>query len=345
MAMQTLINFSAYSLDTVRFENDWQAIAAYAHSLEAIDGLELLIGYDPLPPIPAGLVRAVHLPFWVTWLEVWRLGKTAAERYFPGVNEESLKFYCGGQDQEEIIATLRHFLLTAASLEPAYAVFHVSHVEPADAFTRQYLYTDLEVVEAAAELLSDVAATFPGGEPPVRLFLENLWWPGLTFTTDQAVERLVERLTFDNWAFVLDTGHLMNTNPDLLTEDQGIDYVLSVIERLAPPIKKRIEGVHLNCSLSGPYQRDQIRDGLPVGFADLPFDEQRNLARAHALQIDQHRPFTRPRCREIIEALLPQFLTHEFLSSTQDEYDQKLSIQQAALAGNIENLLPRNSRC
>ncbi|MCB0174136.1 MAG: TIM barrel protein [Anaerolineae bacterium] len=333
--MQELANFSVYSIDTERFGHDWPAIAAYTHNLTAIAGLELLIGYEPLPVIPAGLVRAVHLPFWITWLEVWQRGQVAAERYFPGIEPEALKYYCGGPDRGEIVNTLRQLLVAAASLNPAYAVFHVSHVEPADAFTRRYAYTDLDIVEATVELLNAVAATFPNGEPPVRLFLENLWWPGLTFLSNAPALRLIDGLEFDNWAFVLDTGHLMNTNPEVMTEEQGIDYVLDVIERLAPAVRKRIEGLHFHCSLSGRYQQQCIKAGLPDNFHRLSLDEQLYQSRTNAMHIDQHRPFTRPRCRDIVDAVQPCFLTHEFLSSTQAEYDQKLAVQQAALAGII----------
>lgn len=31
---------------------------------------------------------------------------------------------------------------------------------------------------------------------------------------------------------MLDTGHLMNTNPDLVTEEDGARYVCSVVNRL-----------------------------------------------------------------------------------------------------------------
>jgi hypothetical protein len=333
--MQELINFSTYSLDTDRFNNDWAAITAYVRNLNGIAGLELLIGYEPLPAIPAGLVRAVHLPFWITWLEVWRSGEAGVARYFPDVSPEWLPYYCGGPTPADMVAVLRQLLLNAASLNPAYAVFHVSHVEPADVFTRRFAYSDAEVIDATADLLNTVAATFPAGEPPVRLFLENLWWPGLTFTSAQPAQRLAERLAFDNWAFVLDTGHLMNTNPALTSEAEAIAYVVGAIKQLPLAIRARIEGLHFNCSLSGPYQQVQIKAGLPPNFAQLPPEEQRSRAINVALQTDQHRPFTQSRCRNIIDAVQPRFLTHEFLSDTQAEYNHKLAVQLAALGHSL----------
>ncbi len=330
MSFTELINFSAYPIDTDRFDNDWQAIAAYTRA-HGVDGLELLIGYDPLPRTPPGLVRGVHLPFWITWLDVWRDVPGALGRYFPDLDPAWLQFYCGGRTSTEIIETMGQTLRHAAALDPAYAVFHVSHVEPAHAFTRAYPYTSREVIAATVDLLNTVAATFAGGEPPVRLFLENLWWPGLTFTNIDETTYFFEALAFDNWAFVLDTGHLMNTCATLTEEEAAIDYVLERISQLPANVVERIEGIHLNLSISGDYQQRTLPLGLPPGFARMTMPEQLTLSRSNALHIDQHRPFSHPRCREIIEAVRPRFVTHEFLSETQAEFDQKLRVQRAAL--------------
>ena len=331
--MKQLINFSIYAEDTTRFNHDWAAIATYTNGLDGIAGLELLIGYESPPVVPGGLVLGVHLPYWITWLNVWRNGPVGAARYFPDVPAGDLLFYCGGQSAAAMITVQRRLWQNAAALNPAYAVLHVSHVEVAHAFTRKYTYSNLEVIDAVAALLNESAATFPNGEPPVRLYLENLWWPGLTFTESEQAERLTKRLNFKNWAFVLDTGHLMNTNVHLASEDEATDYVLETISRLTPDSKKRIEGLHLNYSLSGSYQQRQIAAGLPPGFQQLSCGEQWSLGHTNASQIDQHRPFTSPRCAEIIQAVQPRFVTHEFLSATQAEYDQKLRTQQLALNG------------
>ena len=329
--VQELINFSVYSEDTVRFNHDWQAVAAYTRGLPKIAGVELLLGYEPPPLVPEGLVKAVHLPFWVTWLDVWHDKPDALARYFPDVEAEHLIYYCGGSDPAALINTQRHLWLNAATLQPDYAVLHVSHVEVAHAFTRQYTYSNVDIIDAMADLLNATAATFDQGEPPVRLYLENLWWPGLTFTDGEAARRLAARLNFENWAFVLDTGHLMNNNPNLTSESQAIDYVLATVNRLPSTVRNRIEGLHLHFSLSGIYQKEKLQTGLPAGFEQLSVHEQRNLARLNAYQIDQHRPFTDPRCVDIVEALPLRYLTHEFLSATQTEYEAKLATQQTAL--------------
>jgi hypothetical protein len=330
--MQELINFSVYSSDTERFSNDWQAIAAYTQQLDGITGMELLISYDPLPDVPPGLVRGVHLPYWVTWLDVWREGEAGVARYFPDIAPDQLYWYCGGSNAQAMVATLRQLLVNAAVVQPAYAVFHVSHAEVLHSFTYNYPYSACEVVLATAELLNAVAATFPQGEPPVRLLLENLWLPGLTFTDNAIAETLAQNLNFENWGFMFDTGHLMNINHTLRSEAEGIAFVLQTIDQLSSTIRARIEGLHFHYSISGEFQQQIIAAGLP-NTDTLSLGELRALAQQNVFSFDQHRPFTLPACLAIVETIQPQYLVHEFLSSTQTEYDQKLTIQRAALKG------------
>lgn len=322
---QELINFSTHPGDMERFNHDWAAVAAYVHT-QGIDGIELLIGYEAPPEAPPGLIRAVHLPFWLTWIDVWR-----GSARLPAAPPEWIYWTYGGRSVAELVANQRQVWQQAAHLNPAYMVFHVSHIEPAHAFTRQYPYTAAEVCDATADLLNAVAATFPHGEPPARIALENLWWPGLTFTDSAVAERLAARLQFTNWAFVLDTGHLMNTCPALRDEEQAIAYILATIERLSPSIRARIECVHLNLSLSGAYQQAALQQGLPDGFERMDYGAQYHCARLHVAQIDQHAAFTSSRCGDILAALNPRFVTHEFLSRDQAEFDRKLTTQRTAL--------------
>lgn len=335
--MHELINFSLHPGDIGRFNNDWSAVAAYVQA-QGVAGLELLIGDTPPPAaaIPPGLVVGVHLPYWISWLLAW-------QGHAPTLADDEAwlaeRLY-GGQSAADLVAGLRQHWLHAALLCPAYMVFHVCHVEMAHAFTRAYPYTAAEVCAAAADLLNATAATFPGGEPPVRVLLENLWWPGLTFTDPDAVVALAARLAFTNWAFVLDTGHLMSTNTALTTEVQGVDYVLAIIAQLPAELRTRIAGIHLHACLSGAYQQQALQRGLPDGFAQLSSVAQYALAREHVAQIDRHQPFTSPRCAEIIAAVQPQFVTHEFIGTHNDTFGTKLSTQRAALHSRKEHIIP-----
>ncbi|MCG8351348.1 MAG: hypothetical protein MI924_26565 [Chloroflexales bacterium] len=167
--MQQLINFSIYPLHTRLFDNDWQAVAAFAKGC-GLDGIELLIGDQPPPDLPTGLVRGVHLPYWIRWLDIWRDGAAAT------ISADERHFLAGAARDATHMVELQHTIWQrAAALRPHYAVFHVSHVTMEHAFTGAFTYSSAEVIAASADLLNAVAATFPNGEPPVRLWLENLF--------------------------------------------------------------------------------------------------------------------------------------------------------------------------
>lgn len=325
--MQQLCNFSVYSTHIGMFQGDWKAVSALVERL-GFDGIELLIDDQRLPDLPAGLVRGVHLPYWIRWLDIWRDGVSAA------VPADERQFLSDGARNANDMILLQHAIWNrAAALQPQYAVFHVSHVTMEHAYTRAFDYSSADVIDASANLLNAVAATFPGGEPPVRLWFENLWWPGLTFTDPTLADQFVERLRFRNWGFVLDTGHLINTDPSVASEDAAIDLILERLSQLSPQVRERIEGIHLNLSLSGDYQRTSIAAGVPAGFATLPFEDQFTAARDHVALVDQHRPFTSPRCREIVAAVHPQVVTHELLMRNTVEMQQNLAVQHQALNG------------
>jgi hypothetical protein len=55
--------------------------------------------------------------------------------------------------------------------------------------------------------------------------------------------------------------------------------------------------------------------------------------------IDPHLPFTSDRCREIIDFVSPDFLTHEFISLDLAELDYKIKTQRQALHNKKNNNL------
>jgi hypothetical protein len=327
MSYQNLIDFSVHPSDVNRFENKWEGLSNYIEE-QKIDGVELLIGYDkPSDEIPAELVKSVHLPFWVTWLDVWRKGEEAARYYFPNMENGHLKFCCGGTNAKEMVATQKMLWESASALKPAHAVLHAAHVELEHAFSRDFTYKNTEVLDAFAELLNRTAGEFSDGEPPVKIAIENLWWPGLDFLFPAQTDDFASKLEFSNWNLLLDTGHLMNTNPGLRCEDEAIDFDLDRVSRLSKDIQTKIQSLHLNCSLSGEYQLKQLQNGFPEKWNELNFSEKYSTARKHVLQIDQHLPFQTERVKEIIHEVKPEIVIHEFITRSMDEFTEKLNIQ------------------
>ncbi len=331
MNYQNLIDFSIYPPDLNRFENAWKGLEEYVERKE-LDGVELLIGYDrPSNDIPKEIVKSVHLPFWVTWLDVWRKGEDGAKAYFPKISTEDLKYRCGGSNKIDMIASQKQLWEYAALLNPQHAVLHAAHVELEHAFTRDFTYKSAEVLASFADMLNKTAQEFSDGEPPVTLAIENLWWPGLDFLFPAEVDDFAARLEFSNWNFLLDTGHLMNTNIALRCEDEAIDFVLDRVSRLSKDVQEKIKSLHLNCSLSGEYQLKQVQEGLPFNWSELNFSDKYSSARNHVLQIDQHLPFQSSRVKEILAELNPEIVIHEFITKSMDEFSEKLATQMNAL--------------
>ena len=121
--------------------------------------------------------------------------------------------------------------------------------------------------------------------------------------TDPALtEKFLTSLNFNNVGLMLDTGHLMNTNPDLQTEKEGVAYICKILKDLGE-LRNYVKGVHLSCSLSGDYQRK-----VPTLVPTL-----KNDARLlnHVCNIDQHRTFREPWIAEIFDLIEPEYVVHE----------------------------------
>ncbi len=324
--MKELMNLSLYENDMKMFDHDWGKIRNFLvrHDL---DGIELFVDSSPLPDVPVDLIVGVHLPYWMGRHRAWAEPSAFSQE----MEEFEMVYVFGGSNREEVVDNFRQSLENAALLDASYAVFHVSYAELEQVFTRCFNCTDYDVLETTAEFLNEAVSIYPNGEPPVRLFFENLWWPGLTFLKPMNVEYFASLLDFDNWAFVLDTGHLMNATMKCEDEESSIGVVLDLLSTHSEDFIKRIEGMHFHCSLSGEYMCSSIGKELPAGFDDMPFHERLLSAMEILEQMDHHMPFTSERCSQIVDFVSPDFLTHEFVSNDLRSLDEKLSAQKRAL--------------
>jgi hypothetical protein len=326
--MEELVNFSVYHHDTDRFDGDWRALERFIASF-GLDGVELLIGFDTVPEIPHGLVRGVHLPSFMGWLRVWegsiRFPETAGDR--------EIGMLYGARTAPELQERVRTALEHAALLSPEYAVFHACYIEPAQVYAAAPHCDDAHVLEVLADFLNRICAEFPGGEPPVRILFENLWWQGLTFLDGSVAEGFSERLAFDNWGFMFDTGHVLAALRSCATEDEAVDALLSVIAALPDAVADHIEGVHLHCSLHPEECCAALGVSMPGGFEERSLLDQYREVMGLIAAMDQHQPFSTPRCAEVVEALDPEFCTHEFVTRSLEEFRAAIARQHAAING------------
>ena len=265
-----------------------------------LDGLEIIF-CEPWNQalFPKEQIQGAHLIFWNDWIDFWQ--ENTPELLTRHKNIQAIKNYYGATKPTEWIEIFKNNIRLSCSAGAKYLVFHVSQARSEETFNWNFHYSDEEVIDATIELVNEFSSEIP---PDTFLLFENLWWPGLTLQDSKLAEKLLTHTNHRKTGFMVDTGHLMNCNPHLQTEDEGIDFILETLGQLGS-LKEKIYGLHLHQSLSGTYQKSSIKQVKNPSFSEIF---------SHVSQIDQHRPFTSSRVSEIIEKIQPQFLVHEFIT-------------------------------
>ena len=301
-----------------------------AEGLEAMvkatgcDGIEWVWGGEPVTrPMPKNIVNGYHLTFFNDWLDYY-LGNTEAVEERFGHNGKWKEFY-RGEGADDLVKRYRFDLEQAIALQAPYTVFHASDVSIEETYTYQWNHTDREVIDAVVEVINRVYGKEDLGP---TLLLENLWWPGFRFTDPELTRELLERIEYPNKGIILDTGHLMNNNWDLKTQEEAVEYVLKMY-RDHGDLGKYVRAFHLHQSLSGEFAR-ATAGKLPE---DLPKDyvEKFCFSYDYIQKIDTHQPFTTPAVRKLVEEIRPEWLIHELAAKTGEEMVERIRMQRKAL--------------
>ena len=312
--MIKLCNLSNLDSDLARINHDSLELENFlkAHSL---DGLELLLyGNWQEEIIPRSLIKGVHLLYWPVWLDFWHLEKERLLEYF-GTWEEVCSCY-GGSEPEVLLDNYRQQFAAAEAMEAEYMVFHVSDADLRVILGEKSSYSDEEIVDYSIEFLNLV---LPKNSHKVKLLMENLWLGGLSFLKPHLADKLLSKINYPNLGFMLDTGHLMNTNPRLRTEKEAIDYIIEVINKLGDN-KAYIQGMHLQKSLSGAF-REKMQSKIMSKEEEM----------AYLFQIDQHRPFATDEVMRLIEFMEPKHITYEFITESKEQWSAYIKQQNRAL--------------
>lgn len=324
--MEKLVNLSSFEYDTGRFNYNRDNLISFLERYD-LDGIELL---NPLTMdkniIPEEIVKGIHLRYYPAWIDFWKENRSELIRQFGSF--ENVVSYYGGRKREDIVDYLRKEILCADEMGAEYAVFHISHAQMEHVFNYKFTYSDREVIDASAEFVNGI---FKGLDTKIKLLFENLWWPGLTLLDREMAYRLLERVEYKNKGFMLDTGHLMNTNIKLENEKQAIDYVLETVDNLGE-LGKLIKGLHLNLSISGRYVTDNVinKEYHPQ---ELTISKMNENIYGHISSIDMHSPFTGNDVRKIIERIEPDYLVYEFVTNSLDELERNIMVQDRAVFG------------
>lgn len=312
-----LVNLSNYTSDTEMIHKSPECLEAFLN-YHHLDGLEMMF----CAPWDRQIhrrewIQGVHLRFWPNWLDFWQGNEKALLHEFG--SEAAIAAYYGGATREAWLEVYRDNIRTSVQAGAKYLVYHVSHARLSELYNWKFSATDKDVIEATIDVVNELTDLIPDD---VALLFENLWWPGLTLADSKLTAQLLDSVQHANVGLMLDTGHLMNTNAALRTQEEGVAFILQVLARLGS-YKSYVKGLHLHYSLSGEYISKTRNTECP----DLAIDQLMK----HVMKIDQHLPFSTPEVQRIIKEVQPDYLVHEFLNTSMDGWVQKLLCQQQAL--------------
>lgn len=266
------------------------------------------------------MIHGFHLWFWPNWLDFWLGDEEALLREYG--SQKNIELYFGTSRQDWLAKWQSNFR-QAAECGAEYAVFHVTQARNSELRCRSFAHSSLQVIEAVLEFINQLAELLP---QEMLLLYENLWWQGLTLLEPDLARQLLQS-THHRCGIMLDTGHLMNTNPELHNEHEAVEYVLKVVDGLGD-LSDKIYGIHLHQSLSGQFvQAEQRRHPVPEYGAAA--QELMN----YVLKVDQHQPFATTEVRRIVEVIRPHWLVHEFVPADFADWEAKLTKQQKSLWG------------
>lgn len=315
--MLQLVNLSNYCSDVELIHNNADVLQAFLH-YHHLDGVEMMFCAPWDRKVhKKEWIHGVHLRFWPSWLDFWRGNQSELLKQFG--SEAGIKACYGGLTREEWLETYRENIRMAQAAGAKYMVFHVCHARMSELFDWEFSAASQEVIEGVIDVVNALSEEISAD---TELLFENLWWPGLTLLDKDLTARLLDGTKHRNVGLMLDTGHLMNTNPELKTEAEGIAYILDTIKNLGP-YRRYIKGIHLQRSLSGEY----VKSAKNINAEQASMTDIMN----HVMKIDEHLPFSAPEVRQLVDYVNPKYLIHEFINQTMDDWSRKIIIQQQAL--------------
>jgi hypothetical protein len=305
------------SVSFYRMDDDKEDdVIAWAKGL-GLDGVEnLTYGYTPSKTPFTRATVGCHLHFWPTWMDFYTGNTEALHKEFPA--DDDVKRVFGALTPSGWIEKIKENIKTALAEQPAYLVWHVADCATEEIWTKQFRYSSKEILKAAAGVFHQVESVIPDN---VYCLFENIFWPGLTMLHPEEVSYFLKELHSDHVGIMLDTGHLMNLNPNLTSEEEGADFVCETVKNLGED-RHWIKGIHLSCSLSGAFQKTASHVPPKKITPDVIYTRIRS--------IDQHRPFHSTAAKRIIETVQPLFVTHELFGNDMKDTGRLVKIQQHA---------------
>lgn len=274
------------------------------------DGVELIKFSENSNLEIKDYIKGYHLRFFPMWIDLYLDRKDILREEIDSL--EKYMYLCGGETKDEMLRFYENELELAHKLEVEYVVLHVCNIRLSETYTYNFEYTDEEILYYVSEIINRIMKS----KYKFKLLLENLWWPGLKLTSKGEIEFLLKNIEYKNLGFMLDTGHILNTNLKLQNSDEAILYIKNTIENLGD-YKKYINGMHLNYSLSGEYVKNVLEN-----------KNEKEPIYKHIGKIDYHDPFEHKEIKEVIEGLPIDYLIYELIGKDDKEFEEKIKRQE-----------------
>jgi len=122
---------------------------------------------------------------------------------------------------------------------------------------------------------------------------------------------------------MLDIGHLMHTNKDLQSWEDGAEYICRMLDKHSD-LLCFVKGVHLHGTLEGAFAKEFYKNGV-----DIKEDFWQRFAQAYdyVMKVDAHRPFAHESIKGIIEKISPDYVVYEFSDKTMTKRKESVDLQ------------------
>jgi len=320
-----LLSLITFGNDLEKLNYDWNNANQLLEEFN-LNGFEIypVAGYD-LDLIPKSIFQGLHLQFFVLLQAIWRGSMSDLLSVFG--TEENIRHFYGSIDRQVIVNKYQQQMEIASQFEVDYTVFHAGQSDMEGIYTWQFPWDVWESLDICSEIVNE---TTRGKNFTTPIYFENLWWPGSLQMRSQAeIEYLLNKVDYPDVGLVLDTGHLINTNLTIESEEEAIDYVIKSIKELGD-MRRMIKVVHLNLSLSASKIKASIKQGVPTSDGD--FWSRLNEGHYHVHQIDQHLPFQSTKIAKLFELIEPEFVVYEFSNTNLSEWKQQIESQNHSLS-------------
>nr|WP_294490135.1 TIM barrel protein [uncultured Anaerosporobacter sp.] len=312
--MLRMINLVNYDSELERFADKEDLIQFY--SKYGIDGIELQKVQELQDKyLHQDMIMGMHLPFFNTWVDFYKGDMDKVLKEY-GTMEVVEQIY-GGSDKSALLKLYNEQLEYADRIGAKYVVFHICDVSAEESFTGKFKHSDEEVIDVSCSLINEL---LDGKGYQFDFLMENLWWPGLNYKNPLITKRLIDGVNYAKKGLMLDTGHLMNTNQELKTPEEALQYIRTVVTEHSS-LQKYIKGFHLHQSLSGERAKR-----ISYSKVELKQDywERMYQVYEYIFQLDEHKPFVCEGLEEFIEGMKTEYITYEFITRNREEHEAYL---------------------